>query len=241
MMRFQREVGRIAKLTLVEHEFRITPVGVQCMLADKLTSGGELRLLVNYRQCKGIRSMSKRGYGRYFRNHGTPPTSVLWANSKRTKKVYLDGKDCTYSLLKTILKVGRDYPDTKKAIFFDGDMQLGNHLVGCDSIVIEPEEVTILRYTKSLNGLDYWVGGDGDFMKGGLFINRKPNPMYYQTRHWQQVRQKYLNGYGCSMGSCGRKANQLHHLNYETICYEQEKDVMPLCSLCHEVAHGGEN
>lgn len=60
---------------------------------------------------------------------------------------------------------------------------------------------------------------------------------YLNTRHWQELRQRYhLKGAVCGICKCPG-AMHLHHKTYKRIGRELKQDVVLLCSVCHQFIH----
>lgn len=61
---------------------------------------------------------------------------------------------------------------------------------------------------------------------------------YLRTRKWKEKRKEVLELYGRICMICGKKASQVHHLNYENVGKEDVGDLIPLCKRCHKLIHG---
>lgn len=73
-------------------------------------------------------------------------------------------------------------------------------------------------------------------------LRTMPYAEYLQTKWWQDLRKEMLlcAGYKCQL--CGVRGPaegtlQVHHLTYERRGCELPKDLVVLCSKCHEGAH----
>jgi hypothetical protein len=78
---------------------------------------------------------------------------------------------------------------------------------------------------------------------------------YYKTKHWISLSKKLLDNKECECFLCKRKRWKLitrgvnkgtwkrelrfavHHLSYDNLFHETEKDYMVLCSHCHSISH----
>jgi 5-methylcytosine-specific restriction endonuclease McrA len=72
----------------------------------------------------------------------------------------------------------------------------------------------------------------------------------YDSKHWKKFRRGLLEDKNCTCFLCGKKKwkwlvrkkewkstgrFEVHHLHYNTVGHETEKDVRVLCHSCHEL------
>jgi hypothetical protein len=61
---------------------------------------------------------------------------------------------------------------------------------------------------------------------------------YLKSDHWKAFRTKYWNRHKNKCYCCGStKKCDLHHITYEHLGQERQKDVKPLCRSCHDKVH----
>lgn len=62
---------------------------------------------------------------------------------------------------------------------------------------------------------------------------------YLHTNHWRLLRERLYLKYGKTCQRCHKftKVYQLHHLTYERIGHERDKDLRLVCIKCHEQLH----
>ena len=62
---------------------------------------------------------------------------------------------------------------------------------------------------------------------------------YLKSDEWREKRKILMEQCDWTCSKCGKKATQLHHLNYNNIGNEElNTDVVPLCKDCHDEIHG---
>jgi len=63
---------------------------------------------------------------------------------------------------------------------------------------------------------------------------------YLLSNEWKQIRIDLLTIRGNKCERCNKKSNrlQVHHLTYERIYNENQEDLILLCGICHQKAHG---
>lgn len=63
---------------------------------------------------------------------------------------------------------------------------------------------------------------------------------YLLSNEWKQIRIDLLTIRGNKCERCNKKSNrlQVHHLTYERIYNELAEDLILLCGICHQKAHG---
>ena len=60
---------------------------------------------------------------------------------------------------------------------------------------------------------------------------------YLKSDHWQEFRTAYFLKHKKVCFCCAQPARDLHHVDYSHLGSERQKDVTPVCSICHEVIH----
>src|SRR5579872_4383203 len=60
---------------------------------------------------------------------------------------------------------------------------------------------------------------------------------YLRSEHWQEFKGKYFKRHKKVCFCCGVPARHLHHITYEHLGKERQKDVKPLCRKCHKAVH----
>ena len=61
---------------------------------------------------------------------------------------------------------------------------------------------------------------------------------YLGLEHWTNVKKDYYSNNKRECFICGARHDlNLHHLTYQNIWKEKEKDVVPLCKSCHGLYH----
>lgn len=66
-----------------------------------------------------------------------------------------------------------------------------------------------------------------------------PYSEYLETRHWRRIRLRALLRSGGFCQQCWRQSQPLevHHLSYDRLGCEEERDLQPLCEGCHILVH----
>ena len=59
---------------------------------------------------------------------------------------------------------------------------------------------------------------------------------YMRSPEWKERRRELLDEVDWECENCGGKANQVHHVNYDSFGDEDSDDVECLCFSCHEEA-----
>ncbi len=59
---------------------------------------------------------------------------------------------------------------------------------------------------------------------------------------WRARRSAYFKAHGYRCEACGiRKKITVHHLHYDTLGHESDKDIVTLCWRCHRNCHEADN
>jgi len=62
---------------------------------------------------------------------------------------------------------------------------------------------------------------------------------YLKSSSWKERRKILIEQADNKCSNCGKKANHLHHLNYNNLgCEILNQDVIALCKDCHNEVHG---
>lgn len=62
--------------------------------------------------------------------------------------------------------------------------------------------------------------------------------VYLQSKEWESRKKEYYSRHGCKCDICGSGSHiQLHHLNYKRLGYENDSDLIGLCTECHMLLH----
>lgn len=66
-----------------------------------------------------------------------------------------------------------------------------------------------------------------------------PYEEYLRTEWWQKIKKAALRraGFCCQICGARDKPLQVHHLTYERLGTEADKDLQSLCRDCHKVSH----
>lgn len=74
-------------------------------------------------------------------------------------------------------------------------------------------------------------------------VTKEFKARYYDSPHWARKRaERYsMDSYSCVLCRAGPHVLQCHHITYETLFCEQTRDLMTLCTHCHDVIHGRAN
>ena len=56
---------------------------------------------------------------------------------------------------------------------------------------------------------------------------------YMKSEEWQVKRKELLEAASYLCEDCGEIANQVHHVNYDSLGEEEDSDVQVLCEDCH--------
>ena len=64
---------------------------------------------------------------------------------------------------------------------------------------------------------------------------------YLKSDEWNRKRSVIMKKYDSICVLCFNKAVNVHHLTYDRIYLEDERDLIPLCKSCHEFVHGINN
>jgi hypothetical protein len=71
-----------------------------------------------------------------------------------------------------------------------------------------------------------------------LQLKYLPYREYLQSNWWKSKRHQKIKNAGGACEQCGaRRRLQVHHLNYERLGREKDKDIQVLCGRCHEEEH----
>jgi hypothetical protein len=67
-----------------------------------------------------------------------------------------------------------------------------------------------------------------------------PYEQYLRTVHWRAFRARILKDRDRTCEECGERYGliDVHHLTYENLGCERDRDVVVLCRECHEKEHG---
>jgi hypothetical protein len=61
---------------------------------------------------------------------------------------------------------------------------------------------------------------------------------YLQSYEWKRKHKHIMNKYGYRCILCFKPAVNVHHLTYDRVYLEDERDLVALCKDCHEFVHG---
>lgn len=61
---------------------------------------------------------------------------------------------------------------------------------------------------------------------------------YLRSGAWQKRRSRILQRDNYSCGGCGAAAHEVHHLTYQRVGYEDDRDLISVCVSCHKKIHG---
>ena len=57
---------------------------------------------------------------------------------------------------------------------------------------------------------------------------------YLRSEEWKEKRKQFLEDTNYECEECGKRATQVHHLNYDCLGEEEREDVEVLCNDCHK-------
>ena len=60
---------------------------------------------------------------------------------------------------------------------------------------------------------------------------------YLRSEHWLAFREAYFAKHKKVCCCCAEPARDLHHITYEYLGKERQKDVKPICRSCHDKVH----
>jgi len=60
---------------------------------------------------------------------------------------------------------------------------------------------------------------------------------YLKTKHWKSFKIWYYKNYSKTCFCCNGDGKELHHIRYDNLFRESEKDVVCVCRECHEEIH----
>lgn len=62
---------------------------------------------------------------------------------------------------------------------------------------------------------------------------------YLKSEKWAEIKKRLFKKRGKKCEKCGKiNILHIHHLTYRNIFNEKDEDLIILCNLCHEKAHG---
>jgi len=61
---------------------------------------------------------------------------------------------------------------------------------------------------------------------------------YLQSYEWKRKHKYIMEKYGYRCVLCFKPAVNVHHLTYNRVYFEDERDLIALCKNCHEFVHG---
>lgn len=61
--------------------------------------------------------------------------------------------------------------------------------------------------------------------------------IYLKSDEWKSKREKILKRDNYECVCCGDSATQVHHINYNHVYQEKEKELLSVCKNCHESIH----
>ena len=61
---------------------------------------------------------------------------------------------------------------------------------------------------------------------------------YLKSYEWKRKHDFIMNKYGYRCVLCFKPAVNIHHLTYDRVFLEDERDLIALCKNCHEFVHG---
>lgn len=61
---------------------------------------------------------------------------------------------------------------------------------------------------------------------------------YLKSYEWKRKHDFIMNKYGYRCVLCFKPAVNVHHLTYDRVFLEDERDLIALCKNCHEFVHG---
>lgn len=61
---------------------------------------------------------------------------------------------------------------------------------------------------------------------------------YLQSKYWKAKANYTRQRHGNRCAICGNRADAVHHLTYERVYMEDERDLIAICDECHKFAHG---
>lgn len=61
---------------------------------------------------------------------------------------------------------------------------------------------------------------------------------YLQSYEWKRKHKYIMNKYGYRCILCFKPAVNVHHLTYDRVYLEDERDLIAVCKECHEFIHG---
>jgi len=140
-----------------------------------------------------------------------------------------------------IIKFNKDYDQWGIPVlknFNDGDYK---HLMRLN---LKPSERPASGWNKSRHGGGREPAEHGScdkIVKDMLYSDKDIKTLYtayLSTRHWKFTRNKKIASVGDRCEECAQRGDLLvHHLHYETLGRELDKDLLVLCPSCHKKDH----
>jgi len=86
---------------------------------------------------------------------------------------------------------------------------------------------------------NYWGVGKRKKAKvtGGTLARRQKYTEHLKSDYWKNLRQNVFSIYQNKCVKCQKKASVVHHLHYKNFGREHFRDVVPLCTRCHNKIH----
>ena len=79
---------------------------------------------------------------------------------------------------------------------------------------------------------------DERHLRRGVGAKNYYNDIYLKSEEWKSKRENVLKRDNYTCVCCEDKATQVHHINYNHVYQEKEKELISVCKNCHEGIHG---
>jgi 5-methylcytosine-specific restriction endonuclease McrA len=82
---------------------------------------------------------------------------------------------------------------------------------------------------------------DQRYLRRDIGTKHYYNDVYLKSDEWKNKRENTLKRDNYTCVCCEEKATQVHHINYNNVYQEKEKQLISVCKSCHEGIHNFEN
>ena len=79
---------------------------------------------------------------------------------------------------------------------------------------------------------------DERYLRRDIGAKHYYNDIYLKSEEWKSKRENTLKRDNKTCVCCEDKATQVHHINYNHVYQEKEKELISVCKNCHEGIHG---
>lgn len=92
-------------------------------------------------------------------------------------------------------------------------------------------------YNKELRSNFIQIQADNRYIRRDVGAKHYYNDVYLKSNEWKQKRENILKRDEYTCQCCNEPAQQVHHINYNNVYKEKEKQLISVCKDCHELIH----